>query len=401
MSAPAYAELHAHSSFSFLDGASAPADLVARAVELGLSALAVTDHEGLYGVVRFAAAAEEAGLHPVIGVEVELADALVPDPAGLVIPARRPLARTPAPRRTRRPTSRRRSRAEGCRRGLSRSGPACPGHREAVKEDHRGVGTAERGPHLVLLARDGIGYRSLCRLVSPGEPRRHEGGAPGHPGAAGRARGGPRGALRLPPGRAGAAAPGRRPRGRPGGRRGLRPALRGTGGVAAAAAAGGVAAAGFVLELAHHLLPGDDWLVGGDGRLAGEVGLPVVVTNDVRYARPEDRELHDVLAAIRHGRSVETLADLRTPERRALPQVGPPSSPALPPGDPRDAGSGAPRRAWHEGIASAGELAAACRVDLGFERYRFPGFPVPARRDRLLVPRGALPRRASGGATTP
>ena len=90
MSTPAYAELHAHSNFSFLDGASAPADLAARAVELGLSALAVTDRQGLYGVVRFAAAAEEAGLHPVIGIEVELVDALVPDPHGLVIPARRP-----------------------------------------------------------------------------------------------------------------------------------------------------------------------------------------------------------------------------------------------------------------------------------------------------------------------
>ena len=93
MSLPAYAELHAHSNFSFLDGASAPADLAARAVELGLSALAVTDRGGLYGVVRFATAAEEAGLHPVIGVEVELVDALVPDPHGLVIPARRPAPR--------------------------------------------------------------------------------------------------------------------------------------------------------------------------------------------------------------------------------------------------------------------------------------------------------------------
>ena len=93
MPTPAYAELHAHSSFSFLDGASAPAELAARAVELGLSALAITDRGGLYGVVRFASAAEEAGLHPVIGIEVELADALVPDPHGLVIPARRPSPR--------------------------------------------------------------------------------------------------------------------------------------------------------------------------------------------------------------------------------------------------------------------------------------------------------------------
>jgi error-prone DNA polymerase len=110
MSAPAYAELHAHSSFSFLDGASAPADLVARAVELGLSGLAVTDRQGLYGVVRFAAAAEEAGLHPVIGVEVELVDA-----------ARRPATAAGCPR-----PSRRRSRGAGSRRGPSRSGLASP-----------------------------------------------------------------------------------------------------------------------------------------------------------------------------------------------------------------------------------------------------------------------------------
>ena len=41
-----------------------------------------------------------------------------------------------------------------------------PGHREAVKEDVRGIGERQRGPHLVLLARDATGYRSLCRLVS-------------------------------------------------------------------------------------------------------------------------------------------------------------------------------------------------------------------------------------------
>ena len=67
-----YAELHAHTNFSFLDGASAPDDLVARAVELGLTGLAATDHDGLYGAVRFSGAAEEAGLHPVIGVEIGL-----------------------------------------------------------------------------------------------------------------------------------------------------------------------------------------------------------------------------------------------------------------------------------------------------------------------------------------
>ena len=56
-SAPRYAELHAHSAFSFLDGASHPEELVAEAARLGLAAHAVTDHDGLYGVVRFAEAA--------------------------------------------------------------------------------------------------------------------------------------------------------------------------------------------------------------------------------------------------------------------------------------------------------------------------------------------------------
>ena len=69
-----YAELHCHTNFSFLDGASAPDDLVERAVELGLTGLAVTDHAGLYGAVRFVSAAEAAGLHPVIGLEIELLD---------------------------------------------------------------------------------------------------------------------------------------------------------------------------------------------------------------------------------------------------------------------------------------------------------------------------------------
>ena len=75
-----FAELHCHSDFSFLDGASCADDLVERALELGLSALAVTDHQGLYGAVRFTTAAREAGLHPVVGMEVELVDSAVPDP---------------------------------------------------------------------------------------------------------------------------------------------------------------------------------------------------------------------------------------------------------------------------------------------------------------------------------
>ncbi|KJE24805.1 PHP domain-containing protein [Frankia torreyi] len=102
-----YAELHCHSAFSFLDGASQPEDLVEEAVRLGLSALAFTDHDGLYGVVRFAEAAREVGLRTVFGAEISLG------------------ARAP------------------------RAGETDPG-----------------GDHLLVLARDPEGYRRLARLLS-------------------------------------------------------------------------------------------------------------------------------------------------------------------------------------------------------------------------------------------
>jgi hypothetical protein len=62
----AFAELHCHSNFSFLDGASSVEDLVERALEVGLTSLALTDHQGLYGAVRFASTAHEAGLNAIV-----------------------------------------------------------------------------------------------------------------------------------------------------------------------------------------------------------------------------------------------------------------------------------------------------------------------------------------------
>ena len=69
---PRYAELHCHTNFSFLDGASHPEDLVERAIELGYEALAVTDHDGFYGVSRFWQAAKAVGLPAIYGVEIGL-----------------------------------------------------------------------------------------------------------------------------------------------------------------------------------------------------------------------------------------------------------------------------------------------------------------------------------------
>jgi error-prone DNA polymerase len=67
-----YAELHCHSNFSFLDGASHPEELVETASLLGLEAVAITDHDGMYGVVRFAEAAKELGVRTVFGAELSL-----------------------------------------------------------------------------------------------------------------------------------------------------------------------------------------------------------------------------------------------------------------------------------------------------------------------------------------
>ena len=97
-SSVAYAELHAHSAYSFLDGASTPEELVEEAARLDLRALALTDHDGLYGAVRFAEAAAELGMRTVFGAELSLAQAgLVPrteqpDPPGphLLVLARGP-----------------------------------------------------------------------------------------------------------------------------------------------------------------------------------------------------------------------------------------------------------------------------------------------------------------------
>src|SRR5687767_4564343 len=69
-----YAELHAHSAFSFLDGASLPDELAGAAAELGYGAFALTDHNGLSGSMEFAQAAKGLGVKAIHGAEVDLDD---------------------------------------------------------------------------------------------------------------------------------------------------------------------------------------------------------------------------------------------------------------------------------------------------------------------------------------
>ena len=258
-----YAELHCHTNFSFLDGASPADDLVERAVELGLTGLAVTDHPGLYGAVRFVGAAEAAGPPPGHRDRDRAARRGRRRPGS----GRRRRARRragdgdrstagPRPRGTDAAAGRVPSRA--CRPGRGRERARLPGHREPVEGGPaRRSASGQRGPHLVLLARDATGYRSLCRLDLAGEPRRHQGRAALHPGAARRAHRGARRAVGLP--RRGDRAPAAGGRSR----RGAGAWRSGTRGCSGAATA--PASSGFFIELSHHLLPDDDWLVAGVG----------------------------------------------------------------------------------------------------------------------------------------
>ena len=69
-----YVELHLHSNYSFLDGASRADELVLRAQELGYQALAITDHDGVHGALEFARLAADAGIQPITGAEITLVD---------------------------------------------------------------------------------------------------------------------------------------------------------------------------------------------------------------------------------------------------------------------------------------------------------------------------------------
>ena len=146
-----WAELHCHSSFSFLDGAATPGELVAEAARLGLEVLALTDHDGMYGVPQFAqAAARLAGqggtkLGTVFGAELSLG------------PAVRTRTATPDP----------------------------------------------EGRHLLILARDAEGYRRLCAVISAAQLAGGEKGRPVYDidNTGGRARRPLGGADRVPQGR--------------------------------------------------------------------------------------------------------------------------------------------------------------------------------------------------------
>ena len=82
---PAFAHLHVHSYYSLLDGYASPADLAQAAARAGMPALALTDHDALYGAVEFYDACHQAGIQPILGMELSLDLGPQPSPTSVVL----------------------------------------------------------------------------------------------------------------------------------------------------------------------------------------------------------------------------------------------------------------------------------------------------------------------------
>jgi len=303
---PPYAELHAASAFSFLDGASLPEDLAERAAALELPAMALVDTNGVYAAPRFYKTAKQAGIKALVGAEVALED----EPSLYEKRARfGPLGLVPEPGAESR--------------------------------------TVDSQPRLTLLVASRAGYRNLCRLLTAA--------------AGGRAKGEARVSRDLLAEHAA----------------GLHCLTGGEEGpLARELADGGIDAARRLLERLASLFPGrlhvelqrhrlreeehrNQALAG----LAQRLRLPLLATNGVRYARPEDKPLHDVLTSIRHHTTLDAAGRLLAAHReRHLKSAG--EMARLFPDLPR-------------ALAASAELAAALDFTLADLGYRFPAYPMP------------------------
>ncbi len=284
-----YVELHCHSVFSLLDGASQPEVLIHRALELGYSALALTDHDDLGGAVRFARAGADLGIEAILGAEVTVE----------VVPS------------------------------VSSAPAALP-------------------THLTLLAETREGYGNLCTLITRARMDRR--------------RGLPSVSLDILAAYAGGlyvltGCP-----------RGWVPGRLSLGDVHGARDAAAVLLEIFdrriAIECWDHFLPEEREIVRELLPIARSLGVPWVVTNDVHYAHPEGRMVHDVLSCLRHQRTLDEMGTrLRPNDEWHLKSA-----------------SQMLRRWRHhpEGIRASREIAERCQFRLGQLRPSLPAFPLPA-----------------------
>jgi DNA polymerase-3 subunit alpha len=287
-----FTHLHVHSEFSLLDGLGRINELVDSAARQGFDSLALTDHGALYGAVAFYQAATAKGIRPIIGVETYVA-----------------------------------------RRSMT---------------DREGKADAQPF-HLILLARDDVGYRNLCRLVTDAhldgyyyKPRidrehlaRHSAGLIGLSACLG----------------------GEIPR-----------ALETDDWELARKVAGEYGDIfgkdGFFLELQDHGLAEQRRLNEQLIRLSGETGLPLVVTNDLHYVHEEQSEAHDVLLCVGTGNNLDTPGRLKFETHEFYLKSAAQMAALFP--DQREAILNTRRIA---------EMAGGLELPLG--QLRIPHFPVP------------------------
>ena len=316
-----YAELHAHSHFSFLDGASSPEDMVAQAAKLGLRALALVDHDGLPGAVRFARAARDEGIATVFGAELTL---------GLE-PGAHAASSTP------------------------------------IRVDERTGSPDPSGEHLLVLVRDETGYRQLSTTIARAHLDSGEKGMPRYrlDDLSATARDGHW--LILTGCRKGAVA------------RALAPHLE-TGDLEAAAEAAAAqitrlldlyGTGNVAVELPVATGPLSDEhadALAQAARLVRErrdldtITLPVLATTNAHYAHPGHKRLADVHSALRAGVALED-ADPYLSARPAHLRSGEEMTRLLP--------------RYPQAIAEAARIGADCALDLRLLAPDLPPFPIP------------------------
>ena len=332
---PRYAELHAHSAYSFLDGANQPAELVGEAHRLGLAGLALTDHDGLYGVVKFAEAARQVGLPTVFGAELHLPVQAAARSTGLLDPHANPST--------------------------------------GMLDPPTGV-PDPRATHLLVLARSPQGYRNLSAAIAEGHLEAGvKGAATYRLGDLADRSGGEwliltgcrKGTVRSALTRGWDT--GRGPH-RSRGPRGSVP------GVVTAAAYDDARAElarlvdafgrdGVAVEVTRTGHPYDDAVAEALAALADDAGLPLVATGGVHYATPADADLAAALAAVRARSSLDDLDGWL---------------PAAPVAHLRSAAEMlALHRDRPDAVPNAAALAAECAFDLDLLAPQLPPYPVP------------------------
>ncbi|MFD7024876.1 error-prone DNA polymerase [Promicromonospora sukumoe] len=346
-----YAELHAHSAFSFLDGASHPEELAAEGERLGLKALAITDHDGLYGVVRFSEAAKKIGLPTAFGAELHLPTVSTGGRGSAGMPVLDPPTGIPDPRATHLLVLARGP--QGYRNLSSAIGTAHleAGVKGAAHYTLETLGAAASGEWLVLTGcRKGSVRQALTSPLSAGYSP-HQNDSTGQ----------------IPSTQRG----GNRSDRLDAGRRELARLVDVFG------------RDNVAVEISATGDPRDADLHAALALLAQEARLPLVATTAAHYARPRDADLAGALAAVRARSSLDDLDGW------------------LPGAPTAHLRSGAEMARLHrlhpQAVPTAAALGAECAFDLKLIAPNLPPYPVPPGHDeaswlRELTHRGATDR---------